>query len=195
MNKISYNHVKLATKKVFNLYVRGITIINSWLFKIKIKVPITFNMIVSKLFTLTLRIKAIRLNISKMSLLTNFPIIINLKMIALKIKMKTIEKWDVVINSSLSLNLKTKALQKIFSTIHIPAPIITFLPFLGQFAILGTYDPWTLLQMDGLTLLELDYQTTTSYVWILSFPYAAQPGVNGIWLDTGVWNSGDVWYD
>jgi hypothetical protein len=104
-----------------------------------------------------IRLRRIRLVVSKTSLIANMIQTIQLRRINIIASMKQIMGFISTISLRIPITFISKATQKLVSTIALRRIRIIADPIIAAFFILGDYDPLTLGDLDGETLGDLDY--------------------------------------
>jgi len=156
VNEKSHSVIK-RTSKAFSLIIANFADANTWFFRLRERIRITFNSKVISKFSLLLSIKRVRLIISQVKMTIKPTILISAKRVRLILSSKAIYKFLVTYQVRIRQTYVSKAIQKVVSTIVIKKIRVLISPTLATFFTLGVYDPTTLGTQDTKTLGQMDY--------------------------------------
>lgn len=143
--------------KTFSFVIYNFAYAATLLFRISSKIILTFipSFMIKPL--LVLNIKRVRLIISQVKLITKITQTINIRAIRLVASTKATVKDIIVIYLRMRISFISSAKQKLITNLLIKKITLTIVPTIAQFFSLGFYDPSPLLNLDPITLGNLDF--------------------------------------
>lgn len=150
-------NLSVKNRKTFNIFLDVFESVATLLFNIRSTIVTDFIMsLYIALFT-SIKVKKVKLIISKVNLIANQIQILNLKKIKIVNLLRETDKVSTNIPIRVFLSFVSRLALKVVSTINTKKISMTFTAILATFYTLGQYDIVTLGTMDTSTLGDLDY--------------------------------------
>lgn len=159
MNKKSYVLTLINKGMSYTLQVFDFFDTTTLVVKLKNRIKLVVSITISYALIITMKIKTIRLVISKTSLIYSNSVVVNLYRMKLVATTKAIGKLTATLNNLVKLVVSTKMIGKLTVVNNLHRMKLVLDMALGEFTELIVHDPELLEDIDPLTLEDLDFTT------------------------------------